>query len=716
MPDEDDGSNADKLLNNILPLYHMFQSTISKTLSTSREDYLTDPPIYEMTPVHSNVSTPALSVLPSPVNELTPVSSFPFIVAPEEETFDNECIDIWENTILANVHNLKNLINSKTLILKDLLVNIYFTKDIVQKGMEPSFIDPQEREYQQGDYIHGFVTIENRSDEPIPFDMVYVVFEGMVTIHDNNGGVIDLRKPIKVEKYLNMLDLFASWSYANIDRLVTDHGDPHDWCDNETDPYDNTLLAIDAKRLFQPKVKYKRYFTFKIPDILLDDICDAHGLALHTQVPPTLGKLRRVHSGQLGDESIKDLGFIDACLSYTVEARIIGRSSDYKISDVKDHYVVAKESICPIRVIPITNREIIYQSKSINHEISIFYAAFESSVRQKLDEAEQLASSLNGDRREPLLSPQSSRDSSYTKLNQLYTQINSNTAKNSHNAKSFDEQNFQFISPINKRLLTGSTKNLGFISLATPKHEYRVSYMPPPKYRKKVHNAKDVHLTIPIELTYYRLNSVKQSLPKIRSVTAELTALTVKSDKYPIPVEFNHEMCFRSKEVVKGPKQPVDTFDTIIIHPNRKNLQKLTHHLKHLGSELFKVETKLYNDLKSLAFLNAKYQKLIINDLYFSGDDSAAGANLVQDMAWKQENSDSPDYDTFLKKFSVHLDLNNGQLKGPHNVTPGSVFDTLTLVPSFQLCNLARLYYIKVLVQLSSGEVLQVPAPLYIDK
>lgn len=717
MLDEKDGSDADKLLNNILPSYHMFQSTISKTLSTSREDYLTDPPIYEVTPVHSNVSTPALSVLPSPVNELTNVNSFPFIEAPEEQTFDDDCIDIWENTILANVHRLKNLTNSKSLISKDLQVEIFVTKDVVQKGMKPSIIDPHEREYQQGDYIHGFVTIKNNSSVPIPFDMVYVVFEGIVTIYDNKGGMIDVRKPLKVEKYLNMLDLFASWSYANIDRLVTDHGDPHDWCDDETDPYDNARLSIDAKRLFQPNVTYKRYFTFKIPEVLLDDICEYHGLALHTQVPPTLGKLRRVDTTQLGDSSIKDLCFIDACLSYTVEARVIGRSSDFCKSDSKDHYVVAKESICPIRVIPNTKLEHIYNTRTMNHEISIFYAAFESTVREKLEEAEHLSTASMGERREFLLSPQTSRESSSIKLNQLYTQINSKFEKTTSDSKSFQEQNYQFISPIKKRSLTAS-KDIGFISLSTPKHDYRTSYIPPPKYRKGELKDKETQLTIPIDLTYfYRINSLKQpSMPKIKSITAELTALTIKSDKYPIPVEFNHEMCFRDKEVVKNLKQVVDNFDRIVIQPNKKNLQKLTYHLKHLGSDVFKVETKLFNDLKSLAFLSTKYQTLVISDLNFSSTTEKSLVTSIEDITWQKEPTESTEYETYSKKFNVHIDLKRAKLKGSNNENSELLFDNYTLVPSFQLCFLSRLYYIKIMVHLHSGEILQIPAPLHIDK
>lgn len=41
--------NEDDLINNILPSYHMFQSTVSKNLEPSDENYSIDPPTYEMT-------------------------------------------------------------------------------------------------------------------------------------------------------------------------------------------------------------------------------------------------------------------------------------------------------------------------------------------------------------------------------------------------------------------------------------------------------------------------------------------------------------------------------------------------------------------------------------------------------------------------------------------------------------------------------------------
>ena len=73
--------------------------------------------------------------------------------------------------------------------------------------------------------------------------MVYVVFEGVLSVlHTSNGPRDRKTASPQCSSSQNMPDLFASWSYANIDRLATDSGDPHDWCGRgETDPYDNTV-------------------------------------------------------------------------------------------------------------------------------------------------------------------------------------------------------------------------------------------------------------------------------------------------------------------------------------------------------------------------------------------------------------------------------------------------------------------------------------------
>ena len=117
-----------------------------------------------------------------------------------------------------------------------------------------------------------------------------------------------------------------------------------------------------------------------------------------------------------------------------------------------------------------------------------------------------------------------------------------------------------------------------------------------------------------------------------------------------------------------------------------------------------------------MAFLSTKYQTLVISDLNFSSTTEKSLVTSIEDITWQKEPTESTEYETYSKKFNVHIDLKRAKLKGSNNENSELLFDNYTLVPSFQLCFLSRLYYIKIMVHLHSGEILQIPAPLHIDK
>ncbi|KAK6201685.1 BUL1-like protein [Scheffersomyces amazonensis] len=786
-PDEDlpppqEPNNDDELISNILPSYHMFQSTISKNLTLTNENFSVDPPMYEVSPVSS--ATPSLmsiSALQSPIDHSsTSLDQFPFPLSSvgsnednEGHTFNEESFQIWENTILANVHKLPNLTKLKDSPTSSLEINITTTEKVCRKGVEPIIIDLSDREFKQGDYIHGYVTILNKSDKPIPFEMVYVVFEGVITILDNKGGVIDANKPLTVSKFLNMLDLFASWSYANIDRLITDNGDPHDWCYGETDPYDNTVLSIDVKRLFQPGVTYKRFFSFKIPEKLLDDICENHSLIRHAEVPPSLGIPRNQFSVSKlfanPETQIRDLTFIDTSISYSVDARIIGRSHDYEYElDKQDKYIIAKESTRPIRVIPFPYQTYVYNRKAIYEESKIYYKAFVDSIRSKIEFGEDLLNTPPTQRLRVLgLTPQSSRDSfnnDSNKLRQLYDIANINNLNHQFkkNHKQFVDDFYQYLLPYKKKSLTGSVKILGVVSLSTPKGIYSVDYIPPLKFRNgnKKYNTEVV---IPLELSYVientlskqfssssassstsitptltpthshshshphshsqsslpQLNS-KVQFPEIKSLQVELVTLTIRSKKYPVPFEFTHDLCFKDQEIDSSKKKEIDNFDSIVIKQFHEYLLKIGHLIKSVGNEIIKFETQLYKDIRSLAHLQTKYINLSISDYELisknSNQTSLGIQKSLKTIPWEFEPPNtSHDHELYSKKFDIKIDLNSCHLKGLDNA--GQVgFDYVTLVPSFQTCLMTRLYYFKVVVRLTNGESLVVNVPLSIER
>lgn len=811
-------SREDELLNNILPSYHMFQSTISKNLTPTDENYRVDPPIYEVTPVSTNATTsPITSAVQTPragpsriagpsgdgypfpnqpfsqasiLNESasnlsSTFSSDPVQLYPQPSqasTFNAESADIWENTILANAHKLPNLSDANHEFSKNLEIDIKVTDKVCQKGVKPDIIDPSQFEYKQGDYLHGYVTITNRSKDPIPFDMVYVVFEGSLVVLDHSQGLIDSQQPVNVYKFLNMTDLFASWSFANIDRLVTDNGDPHDWCEGETDPYDNTCLSIDVKRFFQPNITYKRFFTFRVPEKLLDDACEFHNFGKHSEVPPSLGVARDMKSIPLmylsntskNANKIKDFSFIDTYINYSVDARIIGKASEYKdakelklrSNKPKDRYVIAKELICPIRVVPLSYNHDEYLNPR-NEEITLFYRAFVDSVKNKIAYGLETLANMNNDNHNiisPYQSPESvslfmsnsalSPSNSTDRLKQLYSAANT-TAKESIlrqfknlalgnvaetrglNDEDYDDNAYQFMTPYKKKSLTGSLKVLGILSLSTPKQEYKSLYVPPLRYRDR-NQSYNNNISIPVEIAFFyepKTSGKQVSCPDIKLVTCELVSLTIRSKKYEIPIEFNHEMCFRDRQIVhntstpsssssslfsnaKHEEQEINDFDSITIKPFQGYYNKLLELIRKFGNDPnFRVETQLFRDVKAMAFLQTKFINLnIANPKFYTQSKHNRGIHQnLNNIEWKHtESTTNKNYSYYTKKFDISLDLNGCHTKGT-DPPKDCCFDHFTLVPNFQTCFMTRMYYIKIRVKMTNGTQLEVNVPLSIE-
>lgn len=742
----------DKEILNILPSYHMYKSTVSRNLTPSQENFKIEPPTYELTPSNSVPQSMVTSPLQSPPNELESTDSFH---QPVIDTVNEAADNLWENTILANVHKLKNLTDTDNKISNNLDINIHVTEKVCQKGVEPIHMDPLLKEFQQGDYIHGYVTIENKSKTPIPFDMVYVVFEGSTIVLDTSiNGVLDAKKPKTVYKFLNMIDLFASWSYANIDRLVSDNGDPHDWCNGETDPYDNTILAIDVNRIFQPNIKYKRYFTFRIPDKLLDDACEMHDLTRHQEVPPSIGKTRsavRTIFEETGTNpvAIKDFAPIDTSISYSVDARVIGKASDYEFkstSSTGDEYIVAKDVSVPIRIVPLLSSERQLQLSVNNEETQLFYRAFLDCVKNKINLGRELlnlqpilSNSANesggsGFASFPDLTPMNSIDNnSFIKIRQLYDasaglDSKPEVLKLKVPRKSVKEEQYQSFLTYKKKSLTGLSKSSGILSLSTPKAEYRISYRPPMKYRPKVIDPRNnVHLlTIPMELQFLVENgkssssssssSSHVSLPEIKEITTDLTVFTVRSKKHPIPVELSHDLLFNDQEVEGSKALGNDNFDTIVVRKFQNYLHEMTDLIKKIGPEIFLVENRLFNDLKSMAFLNTKYINLSISDVTVSTSQSGGTSSKnLNTVPWQEgEGADITEhqgYTLYLKKFSLNVDTSKAHFKGLANNSKTES----CILPDFQSCLIARLYYLRICFKTTTNQTLTVNVPVVVE-
>lgn len=724
-------SLEDELINNILPSYHMFQSTISKRLVPNDENFKEDPPRYELSPMNSGYVTPVASGTMSPL-AIPELSEFPFPGADGDEDFTQNSAQLFEKTILANVHKLDDLLEKSNHLASQLDVKIVFTDDVCQKGVKPTIIDVANREYHQDDYLHGYVTMTNRHSEAIPFDMVYVIFEGSLVVVQSSNGLKDHDHPPTVFKFLNMPDLFASWTFANIDRLVTDEGNPHDWCVGETDPYDNTTLSIDAKRLFQPNVTYKRFFSFRVPDRLLDDTCDVHNLDAHCELIPTLGhpvsfsSPRRIQ--EYSEKRLKDFSFMDTFISYSVSTKIIGKASQYDYKVPKDKYVLTKEVSAPVRVVPLATplEYPEYEDKKVN----ACYRAFKDTVERKLEEGLLVQLSIRSGSDASLasltnqfssLSPQASRGSQTgEKLRHLYNVSSTNLRK----SEKQEQHVYQSLLSYRKKTLTGFSKVLGVFSLTTPKTTYTFNYIPPPAFRTP-QQTFNTQLEIPLEMSYiYEHNGQLQTPPEPKNISVELILLTVRSKKHLIPIEFNHEMCFQDHLIgdmsSRKPIEDAPNFDSIVIKPFLDYFHRLVAMMKTIGfnNDAFRVETLLFKDIKSMAMLQTKYINLAVPDVEVATVTESGGgvSKSLAAIPWEESQSvANPNSKILTKNLKLRINLDTCHLKGTAAPAGKSSFDVLTLVPNFQSCLLARFYYFRIIVKHKNGLSQVVHVPMNID-
>ncbi|SCU89879.1 LAFA_0E21594g1_1 [Lachancea sp. 'fantastica'] len=210
-------------------------------------------------------------------------------------------------------------------------VSIHVTKEpagIDRKAEDESIL----REYTSGDIIHGYVTVENRSPQPLKFEMFYVTLEGHSTVIDRVGG----KRTVK--RFLRMVDLSASWSYSNID---VSNG--LNYIPGGKD-FENCIMGLNNNRLLAPNTRYKKYFMFKLPTQLLDVSCK-HQQFSHCLVPPTIGidsmrgggkyagiKINSMlgygHMGTKGSPILTDdLSPSEMSIGYVIDTKVVGKDA-----------------------------------------------------------------------------------------------------------------------------------------------------------------------------------------------------------------------------------------------------------------------------------------------------------------------------------------------------------------------------------------------------
>lgn len=725
---QNDEENND-LIVNILPSYHMYQSTISKNL-TPTTDERSEPPMYELTPTASAASNleyfPGISLPTSPAAEQEAANPFD----------SNGNVTSWDDTILANAHKLKRLTSINKELSKKLNIQIFLTEQIGRVGHKPTIIDPLLIELGQGDYLYGYILVTNNTSHKIPFDMFSVVLEGSATFGNTNNTLA--QPPSRIVRLLTMFDFNASWNDACLDRLSTDHNDPHIPV-NEIDPVDHTHVNFKNDKILEPGITYKKFFTFKLPEKLLESTCE-HGLVKHLQLPPTLGisknevitTLRQKWKEGGDNESntpkiedskdrhkryasyTNDLAFFDLAVDYSISARIVGKASDYEhlLGKVPfphthdDEYVVANEDYCYLRFIAKTNEIFELNRKLINEEAKLMYANLVSNINDKIEKGRELTS------REPhelLGSPTPSLHptASHVELAKMQQKYFADV-RASHRVNT--DSIYEVLFPYKKKSVFGSSKVIGLAAFSTPKAEYSVPYVPLPKFQKPGQVLPSTRIKIPMDITFIFSDKNSVILPDFKKVSVELVALTIKSKALPIPVMFHPEMLFENRN--KG----LDNFDLVTIKKFQKYAMELTKLLKELGPEALEIDKDLIHDVKCLANLATKYDHLKIQNSTVQPASSDTAYSLLSQIPWELETITSTsatgvseDQIRYFKKFFLNVDIKDATLN--HTTSP-----EFCLVPNFQSCLLARLYYLKINLKCPNGEKLPLRVPILLQR
>lgn len=303
---------------------------------------------------HDIVTAPTQSHMEQTIDNLRPLATQHFhlqtanssssaVSEIDADTIQDDLNETGENVFIDKLYTLPKLSTP-------IEINIKITKN---PSLPPHKPDDESilKEYTSGDTVHGYCTIENKSDVPLNFEMFYVTLEAYTSIIDKKRG----KRTVK--RFLRMVDLSASWSYTNID-LGTGFRVEQGSID-----YDNSILGLNNNRILEPGIKYKKFFMFKLPNQLLDVTCKQEHFT-HTLLPPSFSidkyrnnckysviKVNHVlgcgHLGTKGSPILTyDLVGDGLSINYAIEARIVGK--DQKTQKLN----IMKEREYNIRFIP----------------------------------------------------------------------------------------------------------------------------------------------------------------------------------------------------------------------------------------------------------------------------------------------------------------------------------------------------------------------------
>ncbi|WLF80198.1 ubiquitin ligase-binding protein bul1 [Lodderomyces elongisporus] len=395
-------SNTQTEYFDILPSFEMFQSILKRDDQQFQEDLTTVPPRYGDT-AHSRSSrptSPRLHAQSSIDQNLSQVSRRLEDTLQmerdrqQEQMHEHAMVFVDETGLMpvtstadanSQVHNenlaitsdsyghspLDNIDRLQKATKSPFDIQIFVTKDVPRPNQENE-LETKLKEYTNGDHVNGYVIVTNTSSKPVKFGLFTVSLEGTIKSLERSANPLQQRyRKILMKKILKMYDLCAGYSYGYVPSSAGIEFVPF-----TEDSYDGCEIGLPDDRILQPHRKYKKFFTFRFPQRLLDNDCP-DAIFSHLLPPPSVGvdKTSFYNRGEgivinkaLGYGSLnlrgtpiltKDYSFEDMSVSYAVEAKIIDnvRTKDAvshdEINDAKrQDYVISKSAQYYLRFIP----------------------------------------------------------------------------------------------------------------------------------------------------------------------------------------------------------------------------------------------------------------------------------------------------------------------------------------------------------------------------
>lgn len=271
-----------------------------------------------------------------------------------------------------------------------LTIEIFVTKGVpIPNTKNP--LETKLKEYSSGDIVNGYVIISNTLDEDVDFGLFTVSLECTVkAIYQEGEPSLNRRcHRILLKKLLKMYDLNASYNYGVIPSSAGVEYGPY-----EIDALDDTIMGLPDNRVLKANLRYKKFITFKFPEMLLDNACP-HNVLRHTMPPPSFGIDSTAFSERASQISVnkalgygflnvhgspvkvRDYAFDDISVSYAIEAKFIDKQhaadqqTPVNTNDINDpenesKYIISKSSQFFLRFVPDIKSQVDTDSRAYN--------------------------------------------------------------------------------------------------------------------------------------------------------------------------------------------------------------------------------------------------------------------------------------------------------------------------------------------------------------